>query len=247
MTERATFAQGAGYDVAVIGAGVVGCAAFREFVLAGTRCVLLERDADILNGASKGNSALLHTGFDAPPGSIEADCVREGYRTYAAIHERLNLPLLRTGAMVAAWTAADAAKLPDIVTRAHANGVTDVRQLTAAEVRALEPKLAPGLLGGVLVPGEAVIDPWSAPLAYVLQGLANGGTMLRNAEVLGGRQEGAVWSLQTTAGPIGAAVVVNCAGNYGDLVEAIARPSTRSVSVRARASSWCSTSRPMRS
>ena len=77
------------FDIAVIGAGVVGCAVFREFVLAGARTIILERDADFLNGASKGNSGLLHTGFDAQPDTLEAKCVRDGYRTYGEIHERL--------------------------------------------------------------------------------------------------------------------------------------------------------------
>ena len=213
------------YDVAIIGAGVVGCAAFREFVLAGARCMLIERDRDIINGASKGNSAILHTGFDAVPGSIEASCMRDGYRQYLAIRERLNLPLLSTGAIVIAWTPEEAARLPEIVARAHANGVTEVRPLTAEEVRVREPLVAPDLHGGVLVPGESVIDPWSAPLAYVLQGLANGGHVLRGVEVTGGTHTGVGWLLHTDAGPVRAGVVVNCAGNYGDLVEAIARPS----------------------
>ena len=65
---------------------------------------MIERAADILAGASKANSALLHTGFDAPPGSLELLCMREGYAEYLAIRERLNLPLLETGAVVVAWT-----------------------------------------------------------------------------------------------------------------------------------------------
>ncbi|MGL1747203.1 FAD-dependent oxidoreductase, partial [Vibrio parahaemolyticus] len=83
-----------------IGAGVVGCAVFREFALAGLDAVLIERDADIISGASKGNSALLHTGFDATPGTVEAACVRDGYRLYRELHDRMNLPLLETGAIV---------------------------------------------------------------------------------------------------------------------------------------------------
>ena len=52
------------FDVAVIGAGVVGCAIARRFALDGARVVVLEKAADVLDGASKGNSAILHTGFD---------------------------------------------------------------------------------------------------------------------------------------------------------------------------------------
>ena len=58
------------FDLAIIGAGVVGCAIFRRFALGGLKCLLIERGADILSGVSKANSAMLHTGFDAPPGSL---------------------------------------------------------------------------------------------------------------------------------------------------------------------------------
>jgi glycerol-3-phosphate dehydrogenase len=220
------------FDIAIIGAGVVGCAAFRGLTMAGARCVLIERDADILAGASKANSAILHTAFDASPGSLEMRCMQGGYAEYLGIRERLALPLLETSAIVVAWSADELAKLPAIVARAHANGVADVRQLAADEVRAREPRLAGDLLGGVLVPGEAVIDPWSAPLAYVLQGLANGGELRRRCEVTGGAFENGCWALATTGGRIEARVVVNCAGNYGDLVEAIARPSPFTITPR---------------
>ncbi len=63
------------FDVAIIGAGVVGCAMARRFTLEGAKTILLEKDLDILSGASKGNSGLLHNGFDEPPGSIELECV----------------------------------------------------------------------------------------------------------------------------------------------------------------------------
>ncbi|HZT20889.1 MAG TPA: NAD(P)/FAD-dependent oxidoreductase [Dongiaceae bacterium] len=220
------------YDLAVIGGGVVGCALFRRFALGGLKPILMERAADILAGASKGNSAMLHTGFDAPTGSLEQACVQAGYREYLAIREALNLPLLETGGLMAAWTTEELGRLPGIVAAAHANGVHEVRQIDAAEVRRREPGLAADVLGGVLVPGEHVIDPWSAPLAYALQGIALGGEVRRRCEVTGGAFDGRAWRLATTEGAVEARVVVNAAGLRGDLVEAIARPSPFAIKPR---------------
>ncbi len=208
------------FDVAVIGGGVVGCAVARALTLRGARVVLLERARDILAGASKGNSALLHTGFDAPPGSLERLLMRRGHEEYLAVRERLALPLLETGAMVAAWTPEDEAALEGILAQARANGVQDVVRLGRAQALDLEPHLSRALLGAVLIPGEHVIDAWSAPLAYLTQALANGATALFDAEVLGGDFDGASWSLRTGRGSVRAAFVVNCAGLYGDVVEA---------------------------
>lgn len=213
------------YDVAVIGAGVVGCAVFRAFVLAGARTVMIERAPDILAGASKANSAILHTGFDAPPGSLEHRCMQAGQAIYRDIHARLGLPLQSAGAWLVAWTAAEAAELPAIRAKAHANGCAAVKPVAVETLRACEPAIGPSPVAALDVPGEDLIDPWAAPLAYALQGIANGGAVRRDTEVTGGTREAGGWRLETVRGAIRARVVVNCAGLRGDLVEAIARSS----------------------
>jgi glycerol-3-phosphate dehydrogenase len=213
------------FDLAVIGGGVVGCALFRRFTLGGLKTVLLERAPDILAGASKANSAMLHTGFDAPTGSLEQACIQAGHAEYLAIRGPLNLPLLESGGLMAAWTEEELARLPAVVAQAHANGVSDVRQIDAAEARRREPHLAPDVLGGVIVPREHLIDPWSAPLAYVLQAMALGGEVRRGCAVTAGDFDGRAWRLATTTGPVEARIVANAAGLQGDVIEAMARPS----------------------
>ncbi len=207
------------FDIAIIGGGVVGCAAARRFALAGARVVLIERGADILSGASKANSAILHTGFDAPPGSLELQLVQEGRAEYLSVHRDLGLSLVETGALVCAWTEAEAALLDGIAAQGRANGVEALRQLTGAAARSLVPGLAPHLQAAVEVMGEHVIDPWSAPLAYVTQAMAMGAVVLRNCDVTAGRFDGA-WHLDTSQGPLAAGAVVNAAGLYGDVVDA---------------------------
>ena len=220
------------FDIAVIGGGVVGLALLRRFSIAGLKCILLERGSDILSGASKGNSALLHTGFDAPPKSLELRCMKAGYAEYLRIRQKLNLPLIESTAIVVAWDDAELAALPGIVEKAHKNGIADVRAISQTELRLKEPELAKLGLGGVLVPGEHIIDPWSAPLAYAHQALAHGAIILRNAEVSGGDFAGEEWTLASNQGKFTARVVINAAGNFGDLVEAMARPSPFAIKPR---------------
>ena len=207
------------YDVAVIGAGVVGCAVVRALTLQGAGVILLERAPDILAGASKANSALLHTGFDAPSGSLELQLMQQGYADYLAVREALNLPLLETGALVAAWTDEDYTRLDAIEAQARANGVHDVARLDRRETLGREPGLSPSVQAALWVPGEHVIDAWSAPLAYLTQAVANGAATLFGAEVTTGEFDGDAWSLQTARGRVTAGSVVNCAGLYGDVVE----------------------------
>ncbi|ALE91013.1 NAD(P)/FAD-dependent oxidoreductase [Pseudomonas versuta] len=207
------------YDVVVIGGGVVGCAMVRRFTLEGARVLLLEKSPDILSGASKGNSAILHTGFDAPTASLELQCMKDGYREYLDIRSKMSLPLLETGAMVVAWNEADLHKLQGIVQQAHDNGVADVSLIDRQQVHALEPYLALNALGAARVPGEFLIDPWSAPLGYLLQALMHGAEVKFNTQVDGGRFDGQIWSLETTAGMIRGKTIINCAGLFGDVLE----------------------------
>lgn len=209
------------FDVVVVGAGVVGCAVARRFVLEGARVLLIEKGSDILSGASKANSAILHTGFDAPPDSTELSCMQRGYREYLEISGRLNLPILKTGAVVAAWNEDELARLPGIMAQARQNGVNDVQMLDRAQLLEREPHLSSQVLGGLLVPEEHVIDPWSAPLAYLRQAVENGGEVMCNTELRSAVREGSEWVLTTSAGDIRAATVINCAGVWGDRVESM--------------------------
>ncbi len=207
------------FDIAIIGAGVVGCAMARRFTLDGARVVVLEKARDVLDGASKANSAILHTGFDAPPGSLEQACIADGYREYLEIRQDLGLPLLRSGALVLAWNEDQLGALGKLVEKAHANGVCDVALRSRVEILAQEPRLSRSVMGGFAVPGEYLIDPWATAHAYISQALANGAGLHRDCEVLSGRFDAGEWTIETTRGVVRAGRVINCAGLYGDIVD----------------------------
>lgn len=220
------------WDVIVIGGGVIGCAVTRKFTLMGANTLLLERGGDILSGASKANSALLHTGFDATPGSLELECMQDGYREFLEIREKMNLPILETGALVVAWNEEQLSKLLGIVEQAHTNNVLDVAIIDKDELYCREPHLADGALAAVSVPGEAVIDPWSTPLSYLTQAVKHGAQYHFHCEVKGGELKAGLWHLTTTKGEFSARLVINCAGINGDIVESICHPSPFQIKPR---------------
>jgi glycerol-3-phosphate dehydrogenase len=207
------------FDIAVIGAGVVGCAIARRFALAGARVVVLEKAHDVLDGASKGNSAILHTGFDAAIGSLEAECLAAGHAEYLDIRERLNLPLLKSGALVIAWTEQEEGALPELMEQARKNGVDDIELLDANQLRHAEPGLGSQARAAFRVPREYLIDPWSAPLAYLTQAIAHGAEVRRNCAVTEGNFDGAQWTLTSSHGAFRTNHVINAAGLYGDHVD----------------------------
>jgi glycerol-3-phosphate dehydrogenase len=209
------------FDVAVVGAGVVGCAIARRFTLEGARVAVVEKAHDILDGASKANSAILHTGFDAPPGSLELSCIRDGYREYTDIHHEMGLPLEKTGAFVVAWNDNEIERLDAVVAQARENGFDDLRLIEPCELRRREPNLSARAQAAVEVVDESIIDPWSAPYAYMRQALENGAAIFLSCEVTGGEFGGGLWQLETSRGALKCRHVVNCAGLHGDTLDLV--------------------------
>src|SRR5581483_6245372 len=101
----------------VIGGGVVGCAVLRELARHGIGALLVEAAPDVCEGTSKANSAIVHTGFDAKPGTVEARMLRRAAALWPDIVDELGVPFLAVGALMLARTAADAERLRSQIAR----------------------------------------------------------------------------------------------------------------------------------
>jgi glycerol-3-phosphate dehydrogenase len=206
-------------DVAVIGGGVVGCAVARELAGYRVRVALLEAGGDVGEGTSKANTAILHTGFDAVPGSLESELVARGYALLSGYSAVTGIPVERTGAVLVAWTGADLEALPGLRERAAKNGYDRCEIVGAQAVYAMVPSLAPGVLGGLTVPDESIICPWTTTLAFATQARQRGAHLLFRHRVTELRVGPEDTVLGTEAGQIRARWVVNAAGLRSDLVD----------------------------
>ncbi|MFG3496597.1 FAD-dependent oxidoreductase [Streptomyces sp. NPDC047928] len=208
------------YDVVVVGAGVVGCAIARELVRFPLRVAVMEAADDVGDGTSKANTAILHTGFDAVPGSLEAGLVRDGQRRLAAFAADAGIPVEPVGALLVAWDEEQLAALPALAAKAARNGYRETRPVGAAELRSREPHLGPGALGALEVPGESVVCPWTTTLAYATQAVRAGARLHLNCRLTGvGTAGDGTHLLATTRGVLRARHLVNAAGLHADDVD----------------------------
>jgi L-2-hydroxyglutarate oxidase LhgO len=151
-------------ECVVIGAGVVGLAVARALALSGREVMVLESDVMIGTGTSSRNSEVIHAGIYYPPGSLKAIlCVEGKERLYAYCAER-GVPHKRLGKLIVAVEEAEIATFEGIEKRARANGVEDLRWLSGAEARAMEPALH--CVAALLSPSTGIIDSHALMLAY---------------------------------------------------------------------------------
>ncbi|MEI8056266.1 MAG: NAD(P)/FAD-dependent oxidoreductase [Actinomycetes bacterium] len=206
-------------DIAVIGGGLVGCAVARELAGYQLSVALVEARADIGDVTSKANTAILHTGFDATPGSLESKLVRRGYELLGDYSIRAGIPIERTGALLVAWTDEELATLGKLAAKAIANGYELCELVDADEVYRREPHLGLGALGGLTVPDESIICSWTTALAYATEALDRGATLLLNHRVDSVERTGNATVLRTNSGDVRATWVINCAGHGADIID----------------------------
>jgi glycerol-3-phosphate dehydrogenase len=208
------------YDVAIIGAGVVGTAVARQLARYRLRTVVLERAADVGTATSKANTAIVHTGFDTEPGSLESRLVRRGHDLLTAYARASGIALEETGAVLVAWDEEQEGRLADVLSKAKANGYERATRLPLDELRRREPNLGPGATGAVVIPDESIICPWSPSIAFASEAVGAGVELRLGTAVTGVTRDDDTgsWLVHTLAGPVRTEWVVNVAGLFSDVV-----------------------------
>lgn len=209
------------YDIAVIGAGVVGSAIARELSGHDVSVALLDARDDVGDGTSKANTAILHTGYDAKPGTLEARLVRRGYQLLSEYAGVTGIPVERTGALLVAWTPEELDALPGLHEKALAGGYQRCEQVTADRLYELLPALGPGALGGLTVPDESIICPWTTTLALATEALSRGTKILLGHQVTAVDIGEEATTLHTSRGPVTTRWVVNAAGLGADVLDGL--------------------------
>lgn len=207
------------YDIAIIGGGVVGCAVARELAGYDLSVALIEARGDVGDATSKANTAILHTGFDAVPGSLESTMVARGYALLSAYAKATGIPVEHTGALLVAWDSDQLAVLPKLQEKAVKNGYAKCEIVGSDEVYRRVPDLGPGALGGLTVPDESIICPWTTPLAFATEAKARGVEFYLDCRVESVEAGADTTVLRTSSGDITTRWVINAAGLGGDVID----------------------------
>ena len=209
--------------VVIVGAGAVGSAIAMELSKFELDITLLDKNPDVGGDASKSNSAIIHTGFDASPGTLESELVVAANPMYDALCRDLDIPFKRTGALLVATTQEEHDNLKAILKKAYKNRVYDVEYLTGDQAKKMEPQISPETLGALIIHRESIIDPFILVVAMCENAAQNGVKIMTDTEVTDIiLNENKITGVKTNRGDICADVIINAAGLYCDKISEMA-------------------------
>jgi glycerol-3-phosphate dehydrogenase len=208
------------YDVAVIGGGIVGCAILRELARYDLKLLLLEAESDLAEGVTKGNSGVIHAGFNVPPRSLKARTNVAGLGIIYPLASTLGVPHRKTGKLVVVLADEDRPRLEELKAQGDRSGVPGLEIVNEAAIRRLEP-LARGRWA-LYSPLTGIISPYEFTYALAECAAQNGAEVRLEAPVEAVRLGEGLFHLATPVGEFSARRVVNSAGLFSDEVARLA-------------------------
>ena len=207
------------YDVIIVGAGIVGSLVARFLSKYELKILLIDKEVDVGMGASAANSAIVHAGYDALPGSNKAITNVTAVEMWPQLSRELGIPYDRCGDYVVAVTDEDMATLETLMERGRANGVPDMEMMDAREMRRREPLIRPDTVGALWIPSGGISDPFAATVAAAENAVMNG-VELRLSTAFEGfiMEENRITGIHTNRGDFHSKWVVNAAGLFADEV-----------------------------
>ena len=210
------------YDIAIIGAGVVGGLLARTLSKYNLKICILEKENDVAMGATKANSAIVHAGFDAKPGSLKARLNVQGAQIMPAVCRELGVKYQNNGSLVIGFTQEDRRTLEDLLERGKTNGVPGLRILEQQELQNLEPNLSPDVTCALYAPTGGIVCPYELAIAAIGNAMDNGAALKCNFAVSRITRQGDGYTVASQTEQLRARFVINCAGVYSDQIAQLA-------------------------
>lgn len=231
------------YDVAIIGAGVVGSAIARELAKYQANICVIEREEDVCNGTSKANSAIIHAGFDATPGTLKAKLNVRGNAMMDTLAKDLDIPFTRNGSLVVCTKEQNRADLEELLEKGTKNGVPDLRILERDELIQMEPNLSDDVSCALLAPTGGIVCPFHMTMAFAENAYTNGVAFYLNTEVTSIAKSDEGYRIETfhrdtkEKETFLTKIVVNAAGVYADELNNMV--SAQKLHITARKGEYC--------
>ena len=205
-------------EIAVVGGGIIGLATAYSLLKKSptTSLVLIEKEASLGQHQTGRNSGVVHSGIYYSPGSWKAVLCRRGRGALLQFAEQHGIRVRPLGKLIVAVEERELPHMHALHDRGIANGLNGLRDVTAGEIREIEPAVTG--IAGLHVPETAIID-FSAVASHLGAEVGRmGGGLALSSQLLSARRGRTHWRLATTRQDVEARVVITCAGLQSDRV-----------------------------
>ncbi len=207
------------YDVAIIGAGVIGAMTARTLSQYNLKICILEKGNDVAMGATKANSAIVHAGFDAECGSLKALLNVKGSKMMKKVTEELSVKYQNNGSLVIGFDDEDRKTIEKLFERGEKNGVEDLEILEREALLEKEPNIGDNAVCALYAPTGAIICPYELTVAAVGNAMDNGADFKRQFEVTKICEKDGVYTINSANGEtVDSKYIINSAGIYSDKI-----------------------------
>eukprot|EP00956_Cyclotella_meneghiniana_P026673 scaffold58259_cov107-Cyclotella_meneghiniana.AAC.3 len=184
------------YDVVIIGAGCIGSAIARELSRYELKILLLEAADDVSQGATKGNSGIVHAGYDDKPGTNRAKFCWKGNQMFPALDKELRFGYQLNGSLVVATSKDEVKVLDELMKRGETNGVKNLRIVQKDELfEIMEPALNPEVIAALHSPDAGNVIPYEYAIALAENAVDNGVELRIRREVTDIKKDGELFAL----------------------------------------------------
>ncbi|MDK0613829.1 NAD(P)/FAD-dependent oxidoreductase [Clostridium perfringens] len=170
-------------DIIVIGAGVVGCSIARELSKYNLDVLVVEKNSDVSEGISKGNSGIVHAGYNEKIGTLKAKLNIEGNKIFDDLSRDLQFPFKRNGAFILAFKDEEMKTLESLKENGEKLGVEGLEILTREEALNIEPNLNKEIVGVLNVKTSGIVSPYEMTIALAENAAENGVEFKLNSKV----------------------------------------------------------------
>ncbi|MDU2231698.1 MAG: NAD(P)/FAD-dependent oxidoreductase [Clostridium perfringens] len=170
-------------DIIVIGAGVVGCSIARELSKYNLDVLVVEKNSDVSEGISKGNSGIVHAGYNEKIGTLKAKLNIEGNKIFDDLSRDLQFPFKRNGAFILAFSDEEMKTLESLKENGEKLGVEGLEILTREEALNIEPNLNKKIVGVLNVKTSGIVSPYEMTIALAENAAENGVEFKLNSKV----------------------------------------------------------------
>lgn len=225
------------FDVTIIGSGVIGSIIARELSRYKLNICVLEADSDVANGTSKANSAIVHAGFDAKPGTLKGKLNARGNKMFDELSKELDFPFKRIGSLVLCFDKNDMDNLNALKEQGEKNGVPDLQILSGDEVKKMEPNLSDNVAAALYAPTGAIVCPYEMTIALAENAADNGVEFKLDTKVLSLNKYNDRYKIETTRGSVESRLIVNAAGVFADEINNMV--SSNKIHIIPRRGQYC--------